>query len=106
MLQLQCPPDTVVKLFFLMICEGELHEPGGQRGRESTERPGWERERGQRQRPKGLCLCGSAPRQQSNTINTLFTLNLGHMTPRGSCEKIFRGVHRGLNHRVHWKVSG
>lgn len=43
----ESPPDTAVKQFFLQACGGDTPGPWGQRGRESTYRPGWERERTQ-----------------------------------------------------------
>lgn len=45
--------------------------------------------------------CGSAPRQQSNTVNMLSILNLGDMTPRGRWVKILRGLHKVINS---WQV--
>lgn len=44
------PPDAAVKQFFLQACGGDTQGPGGQGGRESTER-----ER-RRQRLEGSCL--------------------------------------------------
>lgn len=97
------PPETAVKPFFLQACEGDTPGPEGQRGRESTDGPwlGVRETEGQRRTLTGSCLCGCAPRQQSNPVNRLSTLNLGAATQRGCWEKILRGVHEVTDGRGH-----
>lgn len=84
------PPETAVKPFFLQACEGDTPGPEGQRGRESTDGPwlGVRETEGQRRTLTGSCLCGCAPRQQSNPVNRLSTLNLG-ATPREDAGRRF-----------------
>lgn len=55
--------DTTVRPFFLQACGEDTPGPsGGQKGRESTDRPGWERVG---LILEGTSLCGCAPRLQA-----------------------------------------
>ena len=78
----------LLNCFSSQACGRDTRGPEGQRGRESTERPGWEKERDRHTDGdwRDCVSCGSAPRQQSNTVNRASPLNLGAVTPSGHRE--------------------
>lgn len=80
--------DTAVKPFFPSgMWRGHPWAWGGQRGRESTDGPGWERE--------GTDTEGNISMwMRSKTLNMLSALNLGDTNPRGRRDKIVRGGHK------------